>query len=898
MTTIGGVTWCQTPEMTEIDQLLDAARGGHGGGLLLNGEPGIGKSTLLAYAREQAPDALLLSAACVTAESGLGYGLLQELLAPILYLERDLPRPQAEALGTALGERDCGPPDPFLVSLAVLSLLSEAAAEQPVLCLADDLHWADQPSLSALSFAARRLTAERVVLLASARATVVAGFRELRLGGLAPADAANLLDQRVPMAPGVRDALVRAAAGNPLALTELPNGLTTAQLAGKVPLPDPLPLPGELERIFADRMRGLPLRARTMAVVCAAAGSVDLATILRAATALGAGEGVQETLDSLDGILRPDGTFRHPLVRSAAYYAAGSAERRAVHRALAAVSDSDRRAWHLAEAAAGPDPDAAAALEASAEQALRRSGHAAAADALERAAGLSVAPSDMLRRLAAAADAAWRGGDSTRTAALLDRGDRLPVKDAGIRLRMSYLRGLIELRSGWPGDGLAILLPAAADAVTVDPRLAVEMLAAAGECAFQAGDSAGVRDVAQVMEKLPDEQIGPHMVLARLYKAVSPRTTGLPPEPLDAALGELERIDDPDLLARGGGMVYGLGEYALARRLRLKAVARARALGAAGTLAWALRSLAMDEISRDRYTWGEAYASEGVALAVETGQPNLACQHRALLAQAAAFRGAADVARPLAEQVLTESAGRGLLGTAALARLGLVNLELARGRPDEALTHLDTLLAFATLGGIALHATPDLVEAAVRTGRSSLAASRLPAYLAWAQTSDTASARALACRCRALLAGPGEADELFGSALDWHRSADHRLEAARTALLFGEHLRRDRRRVAAREQLRSAWDTFTSLGAVAWAERAAMELRATGETVRSGSADNPLTPQELLIARLVSDGLTNRDIGAQLFISPRTVDHHLRNIYRKFGISSRTELARAVPGAE
>jgi DNA-binding CsgD family transcriptional regulator/DNA replicative helicase MCM subunit Mcm2 (Cdc46/Mcm family) len=898
MTTIVRVTVCRTPEMAEIDRLLEAARCGHGGGLLLNGEPGIGKSTLLAYAREQAPDALVLSATGVPAESGLGYGLLQELLAPIMHLGRNLPEPQAEALGTALGQRDSGPPDRFLVSLAVLSLLCEAAAERTVLCLADDVHWADQPSLSALSFAARRLTAERVVLLASARAMVVAGFREMRLGGLATQDATELLDQRVPMAPGVRDALVRAAAGNPLALTELPNGLTAAQLAGKVPLPDPLPLPGELERVFADRIRGLPPRARTVALICAAAGSADLATILRAATALGAGEALGETLDSLDGILRPDGTFRHPLVRSAAYYSAGSDERRRVHRALAQVSDSDRRAWHLAEAATGPDPDAAAALEASAEQALRRGGAAAAADALERAAGLSVSPGDTLRRLVAAADAAWRAGDSTRTAALLDRGDRLSVRDADIRLRMSYLRGLIELRSGLPGDGLALLLPAGADAVAVDPRLAVEMLAAAGECAFQAGDSAGVREIAAVMEKLPDEQSGPHMLLARLYKAVIPRTAGQPSGPLDAALGELERIDDPDLLARGGGMVYGLGDYALARRLRLKAVARARALGAAGTLAWALRSLAMDEISRDRYMWAQAYASEGMSLAVETGQPNLACQHRAILAHTAAFRGAVDVARRLAEQVLTESAARGLLGTAALARLGLVNLELARGRPDEALTHLDTVLAVATLGGMALHATPDLVEAAVRAGRSSLAASRLPAYLAWAQTSDTASARALACRCRALLADPGEADELFGSALRWHRSAGDRLEAARTALLFGEHLRRDRRRVAAREQLRSAWDTFTSLGAAAWAERAAIELRATGETVRSGPADNPLTPQEFQIARLVSDGLTNRDVGAQLFISPRTVDHHLRNIYRKLGISSRTELARAVPAAE
>jgi AAA ATPase-like protein len=298
VTTIGRVIWCRTTEMAEIDRLLEAARGGQGGGLLLTGEAGIGKSALLAYARERAPDALVLSAAGVTAESGLGYGLLQELIAPVLHLGRNLPGPQAEALSTALGLRDSGPPDPFLVSLAVLSLLSEAAAERAVLCLADDLQWADQPSLSVLSFAVRRLTAESVFLLVSARATLVSGFREMRLGGLAPAAAAELLDERVPMAQGVRDALVRAASGNPLALTVLPDGLTMAQLAGKVPLPDPLPLPAELERIFADRIRELPSQARTIALTCAAAGSADLATILGVATALGAGEAMQETLDS------------------------------------------------------------------------------------------------------------------------------------------------------------------------------------------------------------------------------------------------------------------------------------------------------------------------------------------------------------------------------------------------------------------------------------------------------------------------------------------------------------------------------------------------------------------------------------------------------------------------
>ena len=510
-----------------------------------------------------------------------------------------------------------------------------------MLCLADDLHWADQPSLGALSFAARRLTAEPVMLLGSSRVPLgVTGLPERRLGGLDETEAAEFLDQRAPLAAAVRDTLVRAADGNPLALTEPPDGLTAAQITGTVPLPD--------------------------------------------------------------------------------------------------------------------------------------------------------------------------------------RVDRLPARDDLTGLRLRYLRGLIELRSGVPGDGLAILLPAAADALAADQPLAVAMLTAAGECAFQAGDADGARDAALMLAKLPDE-----------------------------------------------------GE-------RLTAVARARTLGAAGTLAWALRSLTMDELIYGRYAWAEAYASEGLELATETGQPNLACQHQALLAQVAGFRGDAESVRSLTGHVLTEAAERGLRGTAALARLALVNLDLATGRPEDALGHLESLSSTATLRGVASHAIPDLVEAAVRAGQPSLAAERLPGYLAWAQAADT---RALAARCRALLASGDEADELYAEALRWHARSDRPLEMARTALLFGEHLRRVRRRVSAREQLRSALEGFTTLGAAA-------ELRATGETVRPSSSGDPLTAQELQVARQVSEGLTNRDVAAQLFISPRTVDHHLRNVYRKLGISSRTELAR------
>jgi DNA-binding NarL/FixJ family response regulator len=388
-----------------------------------------------------------------------------------------------------------------------------------------------------------------------------------------------------------------------------------------------------------------------------------------------------------------------------------------------------------------------------------------------------------------------------------------------------------------------------------------------------------------------------HSLLVRLYMSVNPITWGEEPTPLREDLGRIEELDDPDLLGRAGGMAFGLGAYAVAHRLRVKSVARARVLGAAGTLAWALRSLALDEVSRNRYVWAEACAAEGDRLALETGQPNLACQHRAILAEVAALRGKEQEARGLTEEVLNEATGRGLHGTVAMVRRVLGQLALARGDPEEALEHLKALWSGPTgQRGIAVATIPDLVEAAVRAGRPELGREHLAALVSWAEASASAEARALAARARAILSSGDEADELYRSALELHSATDRPLDMARTALLFGEHLRRERRRVDAREQLRAALDTFDSLGAVLWAARARSELRATGETARKRdpSTLDLLTQQELQVVRLVSQGTTNREAAAQLFISPRTVDHHLRSVFRKLGIRSRAELVRMV----
>jgi DNA-binding NarL/FixJ family response regulator len=896
-------------ERAAMEGALEAARAGRGGGLVFSGEPGAGKSALLADAAERAGGMTVLAAAGAEAEATLAYATLHQLLRPLLGGLDQLPEPQARALGVALGLQAGATPDRFLVSLAALTLLAEAAGERPLLCLLDDAQWADVPSLEVVRFVARRIQSDPIALIAAVRAGgegVVAGaqLEVLALGGLDGAAAAALLDERwgQRLAPGVREALVPATAGNPLALVELPGTLSAGQLAGRDPLPDPLPLAGDLERVFLERARRLPPGRRTLLLLCAAEGSGSLETIARAAADLGV-EGpaadVPGDLLSVDG---PTVRFRHPLVRSAVYQGASAADRRAAHLALAGAlqgreDEADRRAWHLAQAAEGPDEGVAAELERSADRALRRSGYATAALALERAAELSAGVEDRSRRLVAAAGAAWQGGDTPRSRALLGQVERLAPADPAVRLEARYLQGVIETRAGVPADGLVILLAAAREAGAVDPRLALRALGAAGEAAFQADDGAASREIGRLVAAVPATDDAGLALLARLQLAVNPLTWGQEPAGLRRDFDRIEAVDDPEVLSRAGGMAFGLGEYAVGRRLQTRAIALARARGAAGTLAWALRALVGDEIAHSRFAWAEAWAAEGRRLALETAQANLACQHQALLAEVAALRGQEAEARRLAGEVLAEAAGRGLHGTTAVARRALGQLGLATGRAEEALEHLEALWGGpGGQRGVAFSAIPDLVEAAVRAGRPELGREHLPPYVAWAEAAGSPEARALAARARALLAAGAEAERLFQDALRASAATDRLLDRARTQLLYGEHLRRTRRRVEAREALRAALDTFETLGAASWAERARAELRATGETARKRdpSTFDQLTQQELQVVRAVSQGATNREAAAQLFISPRTVDHHLRGVFRKLGIRSRSELVRAV----
>ncbi len=743
--------WSRTAETSAIDAVLGRAQAGQGGGLLLRGEPGIGKSALLRYARERAGGACVLAAAGTAAESGLAYAAVHQLLGPLLPGVDGLPGPQAAALRIALGlQAAADAPDPFLVSLAVLTLLSDAG--RPVFCLVDDVQWLDGPSAGVLAFVIRRIRDEPIVVLAAARAApdpgdhwtrtdpvdrlVQAGLPERVIGRLAPGEASALLAERSgPLAAPVRDALLAAAAGHPLALIELPGTLRPAQLAGTEPLPEPLPLAGELERVFAARVSQLDPGPRALALLCACSGRLPAVTA--AAAALGVDAAGLDRLDGLIAIEAPAVVFAHPLIRSAVYYQASPAERRAAHAALADREEDDRRAWHLARAAAGPDERAAAELERAANRTLRRSGYAAAAAALERAAELSPADTDRSRRLAAAADAAWHGADASRVQALIDRAERLPPPEPAVRLRLRHIRGLIGLRSGMPADGLAILLPGAAEAVKADPHLAVAMLAAAGECAFQAGDEGAALEIAALLAALPDSGDPRDALIAGLYRSVGPVPRGEPPVPCALNLGDLRRAP-----RAGPAQRARPGRSGGAGRARRAAASRLPGLGRRGRLGAGRRA----------------------------GRP---------------VPGAAG--RP-------GRRGRAVRGEPAAAR---------RHRPADA-----------------------------------------------AGQDDAAVRRA--------------------------------------------HLRRHRRRADARGYLHLAADAFERLGAARWAQRARDELRATGETVRKrgqGQAIDRLTSQELQVARAVSQGLTNREAAAQLFLSPRTVDHHLRGVYRKFGISSRAELA-------
>jgi DNA-binding CsgD family transcriptional regulator len=903
------------PERARIGALLEAAHASRSGALVIRGEPGIGKTALLDDARAQGSGMHVLTAQGLESESELPFAGLHQLLRPALHLIDELPRPQALAVSGALGLAEHSGDDRFLISAACLTLLSELSEDCPVLCLVDDAHWLDTPSSDALVFVARRLGAEGIAMLFAtrdreARRFDAHGLPELLLGELDSESAAALLGSHFgTLDSRVRDLLVERANGNALLLVELPTSLSTAQLSGAEPLPGEIPLSRGIEDLFLARVRTLPEPTQRLVLLVAADTTGALAPVLRAAEANGIDVGAMAAAEQAGVLIVRDATIdvRHPLVRSAVYGAASWSERRGAHLALAdALTDAleaDQRVWHRAAAVIGTDDDVATELESAASRARQHSGHGAGAAALERAARLSSDAGSRARRLVAAADAAWHAGQPDRASTLLDEATPI-ISDLRTRVECAHLRGVIGFWCGRLLDASALLIAESDGARQYDAVKALEMLFDAGEAAGWSGDSARMGEVGRRASKLPRDGLGADAFLADLLVAVGSLFEGKSTDEVPLVLDVVTRADDvdePRWLVWAASAAGVAGDQPREEAILGRATAIARGSGAIDTLSHVLVTAALRRLLGGRH-WGYTEAAEGLALAREARLPNAAIVHLAVLAYFAAIRGDDDVCRAYATEVGETALVTDNGFANSIASWGLGLLDLGRGRPQETITRLETVRESRPGVGhpyIAVMHTPDLVEACARCGQRELALTALTSLESFALPAGPEWASALVARCRGLLSeDPDEAEAEFLDALRLHTDSDRSFDRGRTALAYGEFLRRERRRTEARAQLRAALAEFEGLGAEPWVERARSELRASGETARKRdpSTIDQLTPQELQIADLVAQGLSNKEVAAQLFLSPRTIDYHLRNVYGKLGITSRTQLARMALG--
>ncbi|MFN0283948.1 MAG: ATP-binding protein [Kineosporiaceae bacterium] len=894
-------------ERVLVRGLLAQACNSAGSALVLHGLPGVGKSTLLvAAAGDAAADGFtVLRTSGIESESPLAFAALQRLLRPVLRLAERLPAPQARSLRRAFGEED-GEVDRFLVFLGALSLLAEAAEQAPVLAVVDDAHWLDDASAAALLFVARRLQAERIALLFAARDDDVRRFDAgelptLALGELDASDAGVLLTALagVPVPGDVLDRLVTGTGGNPLALVELANALPTGQLSGHDPLPVQLPLTEGVERAFLDRVRRLPPGAQAFLLVAAADDSGRAAIVRQAALALDASsEDVGAAEDSglvrvIDGVV----TLRHPLVRSAVYGAATRSQRRAAHRALADAlvgsGDVDRRAWHRAAAVEEPDESVVADLDQVAERAGQRGGLEAASAAWERAAELTVAAGPRAARLLSAAGAAWAGAQPGRARALAEAA-RAAAGSVVVRADVDRLRARIEWNIGSGPVGHRILLQAARDVAGADFTRATVMARMAAAAATFGADSGIDIDPTEFVgdpDSLPPGAARSSALLLSGFAHIARGNLRDAAAEFRLAFAEDTAGGDVDLVPNLGLAALYIGDDDVALREYGRFVARARDAGAPVTILYGLARRAAAEISTGDWSTAAAGSAEALDLARGTGRDPLGSLPLAWLTLLAALRGD----QPEFDRCRTEfdrpTRGRDVGLTSVVSRDVML---WARGvaaadTPDAALHHLEQITHAMVTNMSAL----DRIEVAARAGRADRVGEWADELATMADLTGAPWAIASAAHGRALLADGSEAQSLFERALDAHARSPRRVDQARTELAFGEFLRRSRRRVDAREHLRAALDTFEDVGAERWATRARHELRASGETSRRRDSSTPvdLTPQERHVAELVRQGLSNRDAAAQLFLSPRTIDFHLRNVFAKLAVSSRAELA-------
>jgi DNA-binding CsgD family transcriptional regulator len=893
-------------ESAALAQVLANAANSRGGALVVRGEPGVGKTALLGELASSGQDVTVLQTQGIESESPLPFAALQRLLRPVMSHLEKLPPAQAAALGSAFGGDESLSSDRFVVFVAALSLLAEAAERKPVLCIVDDAHWLDAASAEALMFVARRLQADRVAMVFGAREGDVrrfegTGLPDLHLGGLDVDAAAALLRERTgsPITDAVRDELMVRTGGNPLALVELPAALTGAQLSGEVRLPAHLPLTQGVERAFLDRCRRLPGDSQTLLVVAAADDSGRLGTVQTAAAVLGV-EGGALVAAETSSLIRVVGgvlTFRHPLVRSAVYTAATTADRQRAHRALAQVLDSagdeDRRTWHLSLATEDADDALAAALDAAADRASRRAGHEAAGAASERAAELSALPEARARRLFSAATSAWHAGDVAAARARADRAIRYAT-DPLLRADIDRLRGRLEWNVGSLDVGRRIVMDAAIEVAGSDRVRALEMAMLATTLATFASSGSGP-DPSFVPVVQPDDPPRLHCFAALLegHQRVQAGDMAQAGVSLRRAVAIEQGLDaDTDLLANLGIAGFHLGDDQIAERGYERLLTWSRSRGAVLGMVSALSRLPFAQIGAGRWDEAGAAAHEAADLAHGVGQPSLAAMPLALLALLAALRGETSTEGRLeeAEQVQAKQA-LGVLAVPVSDVLSWSRAVLAANEHDldGALHHLSRLTVpmIQRLAGI------DRVEVAARAGAVSLAREWANELLSFGNDVGAGWACAAGHHGLALLSESDEAEEHFLAALA-APGARRPVDTARISLAYGEFLRRSRRRVDARAHLRSALEAFDDVGAAPMAERARQELRASGETARKRdvSTTAQLTPQELQTARLVAQGLTNRDVAERLFVSPRTVEYHLSNAYQKLGVRSRGELAQ------
>ena len=897
------------PESARLDRMLADARAGQSAVLVLRGEPGIGKTALLGYAAERAAGFQVVRAAGAESEMELPFASLHQLCGPMLGGLGRLPPPQHEALGTAFGLSSGAQPDRFLIGLALLSLLSDTAEKRPLLCLVDDAQWLDRSSAQVLAFVARRLQAESVVLLFAEREPggpgeldELAGLPDLPLRGLPADGASELLASAIsgPLDHRVQNRILAEAHGNPLALLELPHELSPAELAGGFGLG---PLPGRIEESFLRRVQQLPAATQRLLLVAAAEPTGEPALLWQAAGTLGIpaeAAGPAQANGLLD--LGAQIAFRNSLLRSAVYRAAAADERRSAHLALAAATDAetdpDRRAWHRAHATLAPDEDVADELERSAGRAQARGGLAAAAAFLERAAALTPDPGRRARRALYAARAKHLAGAPHEALTLLTAAAAGPLGDFD-RAMLQRLRGQIALDARRGGDAVPLLIEAARQLEPLDPALARETHLEALRAASITGRlGVGARAAAEAARRAPSPH-GPPRAIDLLLEGLALRFTDGYAASAPALKRALREVRDQGERAgqdvrwpwTGRRVAPDLFDDDTWLALGTRNVQIARDAGALAVLPLAMNYLATLRIFEGDLDAAAVLLEEAEAIAYATGAAPIVFGRL----QLAAFRGDEAQVSALIEASEPAAIARGEGVMLTFAEHGRAVLHNGLGHYQAALDPAQSASAQDELM-LSVWSLPELVEAAARCGRTDLATDALGRLTERTQAAGTELALGVEARSRALLSDGEPAERLHREAIQRLGGTRMRSALVRAHLLYGEWLRRENRRGDAREQLRTAYEGFTAMGMEAFAERGRRELLATGETVRKREVQTryEFTAQEVQIARLAADGLSNPEIGAQLFLSARTVEWHLRKVFTKLGVSSRRQLRLAM----